>query len=129
MRNRLLLLLTLAAACLIAQDQDKSASGQAAAAAQPAAPAQPKKEETPPTPAPAATDSNFSGDIEFGERIIPNIGGSFNTYRSVVDLGEGPKLFGADATIINPSHRFFDRLDLHLTRTDDDPYETAKVEL
>jgi len=122
-------LLILAAASLFAQDQDKASPGRAAAAPPAATPAQPKKEETPATPAPAATESNFTGDIEFGERIIPNIGGSFNTYRSVVDLGEGPKLFGADATIINPNHRFFDRLDLHLTTIGDDPYQTAKVEL
>src|ERR1700680_4814941 len=128
MRNRLMFLLTLAAACLFAQDQDKASPGQTAAA-QPAAPAQPKKEETPPTPPPPAVESNFSGDIEFGERIIPNIGGSFNTYRSVVNLGGGPKLFGADATILNPNHRFFDRFDLHLTTIGDDPYQTAKVEL
>src|ERR1700686_3725523 len=113
MRSRLIFLLTLAAACLFAQDQDKASPAQTAAA-QPAAPAQPKKEETPPTP-PPAVESNFSGDIEFGERIIPNIGGSFNTYRCVVNLGEGPKLFGADATILNPNRRFFDRFDLHLT--------------
>ena len=46
-----------------------------------------------------------------------------------MDLGEGPKLFGADATIIDPNHRFFDRLDLHLTTIGDDPYQTAKVEV
>jgi hypothetical protein len=139
MRNRLVFLLMLGPTSLFAQDQDKASPTQAAAAqpaaaqpptsAQPAATAQPKKEETPPTPPPPAIESNFSGDIEFGERIIPNIGGSFNTYRSVVNLGEGPKLFGADATILNPNHRFFDRLDLHLTTIGDDPYQTAKVEL
>ncbi len=79
-----------------------------------------------PTP---AVEPNFTGDIEFGERIIPNVGGSFNSYRSVVDLGEGPKLFGADATIINPNHRFFDRLDLHVTSIGDEPYQTAKLEV
>lgn len=100
----------------------------------PAAP-QPKADQTPAAPAAAATppsppaEENFTGDIEFGERIIPNISGSFNTYRSVVDLGEGPKLFGADATILNPNHRFFDRLEFHLTNIGDDPYETAKVDL
>ena len=123
MRNLVSLLVL--AACLPAQEKP----------AQPAAPAQTpapaaseKKEEAAPAPAPPA-ESNFTGDIEFGDRIIPNIGGSFNTYRSVVDLGEGPKLFGADATIINPNHRFFDRLEFHLTSIGDDPYQTAKVEL
>lgn len=79
-----------------------------------------------PAPAPAPVDENFTGDIEFGWRIIPNISGSFNTYRSVVDLGEGPKLFGADATLLNPNGHWFDRIDLHVSSIGDDPYETAK---
>ncbi len=47
----------------------------------------------------------------------------------MVNRGEGPKLFGADATILNPNRRFFDRLDLHLTSIGDDPYETAKLDV
>jgi len=142
MRTSLLCLFALATS-LVAQDQPAPVQPAAAqtpaqpaaaqAPAQPAAaqtpPAEAKKEETPATPATPAVEPNFTGDIEFGERIIPNIGGTFNTYRSVVDLGEGPKLFGADATIINPNHRFFDRLDLHITGIGDDPYQTAKLEV
>ena len=132
MRFHVLFLLALAgAAACLAQDQNQAQDQNKAAPAAPAAAPAPeaKKEETPPAPPPAAADLNFTGDIEFGERIIPNIGGNFNTYRSVVDLGEGPKLFGADATILNPNHRYFDRLDLHLTTIGDDPYQTVKVDL
>ncbi len=139
MRTSLLCLFVLATS-LVAQEQQTNAQpapaqpGPAAQTpAQPAVPAapaaQPKAEETPATPPTPAVEPNFTGDIEFGERIIPNVGGSFNTYRSVVDLGEGPKLFGADATIINPNHGFFDRLDLHITGIGDEPYQTAKLEV
>lgn len=88
---------------------------------------EPVKEAAPPTS--SFIEPNVTGNLEFGYRFIPNIGGSLNTYRSVVNLGEGPKLFGADATIINPSRRFFDRLDLHVTSIGDDPYETAKLDV
>lgn len=134
MRYRIASLTVLAAfaGCLSAQDQSKPADQ--------AAPKDEQKQETPaqpnataapgPAAAPApAAEQNFTGNIEFGYRFIPNISGSFNTYRSVVDLGEGPKLFGADATILNPNRRVFDRLDLHLTTIGDDPYETAKLDV
>jgi hypothetical protein len=137
MRTRLIsaLLLSLTASGLWAQNSTAPAQSNtsqapaaAPAAAAPAASTPAPAEATPAAPATPAAEPNFSGDIEFGERIIPNISGSFNSYRSVVDLGEGPKLFGADATILDPNHRWFDRLELHLTSLGDDPYQTAKVE-
>src|SRR5260370_22658954 len=118
---KLFRLFALSASCLFAQDPPKPSPDQAQAAA--------AKDEKAATPAPPATEQNFTGSIEFGYRFIPNVNGSFNTYRSVVNLGEGPKLFGADATILNPNRRFFDRLDLHLTSIGDDPYETAKLDI
>ena len=133
MRNRLLCLLPLAvASCLFAQDPPKPAPDQPPAAAvkdEKAAPAAAAKDEKAAPAAQPAVEQNFSGSIEFGYRFIPNVSGSFNTYRSVVNLGEGPKLFGADATILNPKHGLFDRLDLHLTSIGDDPYETAKLDV
>src|SRR5947207_12152041 len=128
MRNRIVCLLVLAAtaSCLWAQDPAKA---QPPADQKPAA-EQPPAKEAAPAPAPQpAIEQNFSGNIEFGYRFIPNINGSFNTYRSIVNLGEGPKLFGADAAILDPKHRLFDRLDLHLTSIGDDPYETAKLDV
>src|SRR5271166_74172 len=123
MKNRFVCLLLIAGcSSLPAQDQAKPAG-------QPTPPAAPADQTATPAPAPAPTDENFTGDIEFGWRIIPNISGSFNTSRSVVDLGEGPKLFGADATLLNPNGHWFDRIDLHVTSIGDDPYETAKFEI
>jgi hypothetical protein len=126
MKTRFVCLLLIAGCySLPAQDQPKPADQ----APPPPAPADQTAAATPaPTPAPTG-DENFTGDIEFGWRIIPNISGSFNTYRSVVDLGEGPKLFGANATILDPNGHWFDRIDLHVTSIGDDPYETAKFEI
>ncbi len=112
---------------LPAQDQAKPADQTTPPAAAPAA--QTASATPAATPAPTPTDENFTGDIEFGWRVIPNISGSFNSYRSVIDLGEGPKLFGADATLLNPTGRLFDRIDLHVSSIGDDPYETAKFEI
>lgn len=81
------------------------------------------------TPAPPAAEPNFTGDIEVGYRIIPNISGNANAYRTVIDLNEGLKLFGADATIINPNHHWFDRLDLHVTSLGDEPYQAGTLNI
>lgn len=144
MRTRIwLFVIAAAATCFAAAGQEKAqaptdqkppeqgaAQAQQQPAAAPAQPEQPAAQQTAAAPAPApAVEQNFSGNIEFGYRFIPNIDGSFNTYRSVVNLGEGVKLFGADASILDPKHRVFDRLDLHLTSIGDDPYETAKLDV
>ena len=58
-------------------------------------------------PAPA-TEPWFTGSIDFGYRFRTNIGGSQETYRSIVDLSAGPRLLGIDFTIQeenrNPIH-------------------------
>lgn len=77
------------------------------------------------SPVPAAEPS-FSGSVDFGYRWV-NTGGSFNTYRSVIDLGAGPKLFGLDFTFQDPKHRLFDRLDVRATDWGGDPYNTVTV--
>src|SRR5579885_723728 len=133
MRNRIVCLLALAAVvpCLPAQTpaaSDGKPPTEAPAQSQTAPPAAAATPAAPAAPTPAV-EQNFTGNIEFGYRVIPNIDGSLNTYRSVVDLGEGPKLFGADATILNPNRRFFDRIDLHLTSLGDEPYQTAKLDI
>src|SRR5436309_946803 len=105
MRKRIvgLLLAAVAAPWMGAQEKPQPPSEQkppeqAQPAAAEAAPPQQAVKEPAAAPAPPpAVESNFSGNIEFGYRFVPNIDGSFNTYRSVVNLGEGPKLFGADA--------------------------------
>ena len=55
------------------------------------------------------------------------MGGSNDDYRSVVNLGSGPRLFGLDFTIIDPKKRLFDRLDVRAYNWGGDPYNTVHL--
>jgi len=74
-----------------------------------------------------------SGYIDLGYRWQTGVFGSLPTYRSIVDLGSGPKLLGADFTILNsglpPGIRFFDRMNVRLTDIGDEPYETYHLDI
>jgi len=86
------------------------------------------KTEAPPAPSPApATEDWISGSVDFGYRWL-GTGGDFNTYRSVVNLGQGPKLFGLDLTIQPVSKRFADRIDIRANSWGGDPYNTARID-
>jgi hypothetical protein len=94
--------------------------------AKPAAEAAPAKvEENSPVP---AGEQWFTGSFDFGFRWVTDIRGSVPTYRSVVNLGEGPKLTGLDFTIFDPKHRLFDRLDARANGWGGDPYNTAHLD-
>jgi len=109
----------------------------APAAPQPA-PATPAAEQPSP-PAPAAAETKaaespepttepwITGSLYLGYRTLTAIRGSFQEYRSVVDLGEGPKLLDINFTILDPKKRFFDRIDAWGSGWGDDPYESAHV--
>jgi hypothetical protein len=77
----------------------------------------------PPTP---PTDEWLTGSIDLGYRFS-SVGGSNDTYRSVVNLGGGPRLFGLDFTIIDPQKRLFDRLDVRAYNWGGDPYNTVHL--
>ncbi len=104
-----------------AQDAPKPAQEPAKPAEQPAPAAA--------TPAAPVGEGWLQGSLEVGYRWIPNIDGNFNAYRSVVNLGEGPKLLDADFSILNSSKRFFDRADVHATSWGGDPYNTLRVDI
>jgi hypothetical protein len=93
----------------------------------------PPAETKPAEPAPAAaaaaasSESWISGSIEAGYRWRTDVAGSLDAYRSVVDLGEGPKLLEADFTIADPKKRLFDRLEARAYNWGDDPYSTLRV--
>ena len=107
----------------------------------PAAKAEEKKDAAPKTetkaesPAPAAeppaptAESWLTGSVDFGYRWHSDIGGNFNSYRSVVDLGDGPKLFGADFTIHNPARHYFDTMTVSMHGWGGDPYTTARMDV
>ncbi len=75
------------------------------------------------SPVPSA-EPWLSGSIDLGYRWQTGVGGSFDTYRSMVNLGSGPKLLGADFTITDPKHRLFDQIDVRAYSWGDEPYET-----
>jgi hypothetical protein len=79
-------------------------------------------------PAEPATGQWFDGSIYLGYRWVTGIGGSVAEYRSVVNLGEGPKLFGLDVSVTDPKKRWFDRVNARAYNWGGDPYNTAHVD-
>jgi hypothetical protein len=76
-------------------------------------------------PAPAPIDNNWlTGSIDLGYRWQTGVGGSSDAYRSLVNLGSGPKLLGADFTIIDPKTRLFDQIQVRAYSWGDEPYAT-----
>jgi len=73
-------------------------------------------------------EAGISGFVDLGYRWV-GTGGSFNTYRSVVDLGSGPKLLGTEFTISDPKHRLFDSVTVRAYNWGDDPYATLHVDV
>src|SRR5262245_6019866 len=95
---------------------------------QPSAQPQTNQAAAPPAGIPAAAgDQWLTGSFDVGYRWKTKVGGNENVYRSVVDLGEGPKLLDADFTIQDPQRRWFDRIDTRAANWGDDPYTTLDV--
>lgn len=80
-----------------------------------------------PSPVPSG-ESWLTGSIDVGYRWRTDVGGSFNTYRSIVNLGSGPKLLGADFTLTDPQHRAFDQIRVRANSWGDDPYQTVHLD-
>jgi hypothetical protein len=99
-------------------------------AQQPPAPAATAPATTAPataSPVPAS-ENMVTGWVEAGYRWNTGVGGSQDTYRSVVNLGSGLKLIGADFVVLNPGHRYFDRI--HVQASDwQDPYSMLRVDV
>jgi hypothetical protein len=97
-----------------------------APAAQAPAPAPAQTAAAAESPAPS-TEPWITGSVYLGYRTMTDIRGSFEEYRSVVDLGEGPKLLDLSFSIQDPKKRLFDRIDAWASGWGDDPYTTAHV--
>ncbi|HEV8416862.1 MAG TPA: hypothetical protein VGQ49_24920 [Bryobacteraceae bacterium] len=82
--------------------------------------------ETPSTVPPA--ESWLTGSIDVGYRWRTDVGGSLDTYRSIVNLGSGPKLLGADFTLTDPQHRAFDQIHVRANSWGDEPYQTVHID-
>jgi hypothetical protein len=118
-----------------APDPTPAGAAQAAPAAQtPATPTPPVAEQTtaaapaPPaaSPAPAAGE-DFHGSIDFGYRWVSDIHGSADVYRSVVELTQGPRLFGLEFTWRDPKRRLFDQLDVRADGWGGEPDRAAHL--
>ncbi len=107
-----LCLLVLVGSGLLAQDTPAAAPATASTA----------------SPVPSG-DQIVSGYIDLGYRWVTGVGGSLPTYRSIVDLGSGPKMLGADFTILNLGRPVFDRIDVRAADWGDDPYSTLQVDI
>jgi hypothetical protein len=90
----------------------------------PAAEAQPAPAAESPAPS-APVEQWFSGSIEAGNRWVTGPAGNFEAYRSVVNLGEGPRVTAVDFTFEDPKKRMFERIDGHAIGWGGDPYNTA----
>jgi hypothetical protein len=83
--------------------------------------------ESAPSPVPAE-DSWITGSIDVGYRWNTGVGGSFTSYRDIVNLGSGPKLLGVDLTITDSNHRLFDVIHVRASDWGGDPYATFHLD-
>lgn len=113
--SRLTLCLLAVAAPLLAQDTPSASTPTPAASADAASPV--------PT-----TESWLTGYIDLGYRWRTDVGGSFDTYRSIINLGSGPKVIGADFTLIDPKHRAFDKVHVRASGWGGEPYQTFHLD-
>jgi hypothetical protein len=106
-------------------EQTKPAEQAATPPAEQAPAAAPDAKAASPTP---SAESWINGSVDFGYRWVSDVGGNFQQYRSVVNLGEGPKLLGFDLTLQDPKKRLYDSLILRGMGFGGDPYTTAHVD-
>ena len=87
-----------------------------------AKPADAKPADAKPADAPAAAaaaspvptgESWLTGFVDIGYRWRTDVAGSVNTYRSIVNLGSGPKLLATEFIIRDKKRRLFDRMEVH----------------
>ncbi|MCC7235628.1 MAG: hypothetical protein IT163_10020 [Bryobacterales bacterium] len=86
--------------------------------------AKPEAAEESPEP---VTGRNFTATIDAGARWVSDVSGDLRSYRSVVNLGEGPKLFGFEAGYNNPAAKLLNRLSLSARNWGGDPFSTLHL--
>ena len=108
--------------------QAEAAAAAPAKADDQAKPAEPATPATAASPVPASSEQWIAGSVDLGYRWVGEAG-NLPTYRSIVNLGSGPKLTGLDFTITDPKHRLFDRIDARANAWGGDPYNTAHIDV
>jgi len=134
-------LLTLALVSVAAAQQPPETKPPETKAAEQASPAAAKPDETKPADAkpadaPAAVgspvptgESWLTGFVDVGYRWRTDVAGSFATYRSIVNLGSGPKLLATEFLIRDKKRRLFDRMEVRGYDWGGDPNSTLHVNL
>jgi len=79
------------------------------------------------SPAPS-TQPALTGWIDLGYRWRTDVAGSLDTYRSIINLGSGPKFLGADFTLADPKHRWFDAIQVRADSWGDEPSSSVHLE-
>ena len=97
-------------------------------AAQEAKTTEAKVEEAAPAADAKSPELTVNWNADLGYRFRTGVRGNFNAYRSVVNLGEGPKLFSLDLSIANTAHKLYDRIDMRANGWGGDPYNTARID-
>jgi hypothetical protein len=92
------------------------------------APASPATSDTDTRSPIPSTMPDVSGWIDLGYRWGTGVAGSFDTYRSIVNLGSGPKFLGADLTLTDPEHRWYDEILLRSDGWGDEPSSAVNLE-
>lgn len=79
--------------------------------------------ESPAVEGPTAPEPMVRGSVEVGFRVMSDIRGSNDSYRSIVNLGQGVRLVEADLTI-SPSLKWIDQISLQM-HSWGDPYNSS----
>jgi hypothetical protein len=77
----------------------------------------------------ATSDRVWSGSVDVGYRFVNNIGGNVDAYRTVVNLGEGLKVFNFDFSLTNPSGKYADKVSLFGTGWGGEPNEATRLDV
>lgn len=72
-------------------------------------------------PAQDAVEPKSGGSVDLGFRFNSDVRGSLDTYRSIVNLGEGPRVLGFNYTSYEAPNKAWDRLDVSAAGWGGDP--------
>lgn len=76
---------------------------------------------------PDASSGEWNLNLDLRNRFVQDVSGNGQVYRSIVNLGEGPRLFDGDFRYKEPSGRLFDEFSADANNWGGDPYNTARV--
>ena len=70
----------------------------------------------------------WSGRFDVRNRTVSGVGGSGEVYRSVVNLGDGPRLFDSEVRLENPGSDYIDRGSLRADGWGGDPWSVVRLD-